>query len=83
MIRPLLGALAEENELPPENLLAPDVVRTLCWEGVDLPATPESVDARLADAGARSWQRYVVSGAIAEALNTAGDAPDSAPTADA
>ena len=83
VIRPLLGALAEENELPPENLLAPDVVRTLCWEGVDLPATPESVDARLADAGARSWQRYVVSGAIAEALNTAGDAPDSAPTADA
>jgi len=82
-VRPVIGALAEENELPPENLLAPDVVRTLCWEGVDLPATPESVDARLADAGARSWQRYVVSGAIAEALNTAGDAPDSAPTADA
>lgn len=47
-VRPVIGALAEENTLPPENLLAPDIVRTLCWEGVELPATPKAVDARLA-----------------------------------
>ena len=55
-MRPALLALAEELNVPVENLLAPDHLRRLLW---DSPATidePE-VDARLAALGARAWQR--------------------------
>ena len=55
-VRPALLALAEELNVPVENLLAPDHLRRLLW---DSPATidePE-VDARLAALGARAWQR--------------------------
>ncbi len=55
-VRPALIALAESLELPVENLLSPDHLRRLLW---DSPATtsPDEVDARLAELGARAWQR--------------------------
>ncbi|MEE4022881.1 ribonuclease D [Gordonia sp. PKS22-38] len=68
-VRPVIKEIAEANALPVENLLAPDVVRQLCWEGVDLPASPEAVDARLAAEGARPWQRDLTVDALAAALN--------------
>ena len=70
-VRPVVKEIADTHELPVENLLAPDVVRQICWDGVELPATRESVDATLGAAGARLWQRELTAEAIAAALNDA------------
>lgn len=58
-IRPALMALGEELIVPVENLIAPDHLRRLLW---DSPATTDAsaVDARLAELGARAWQRDLV-----------------------
>ncbi|MCD2144309.1 HRDC domain-containing protein [Gordonia paraffinivorans] len=78
-IRPALKEIAEENNLPVENLLAPDLVRQLAWDGISGPVTVEAVDAHLAAAGARSWQRSLTAEALAEALD---GAPEGAGTTD-
>ncbi|MEO9328630.1 ribonuclease D [Gordonia sp. B21] len=67
-IRPALKGIAEANTLPVENLLAPDVVRQLAWDGLSGEVTAEAVDAYLAGAGARQWQRSLTVEALAEAL---------------
>ena len=54
--REALGKRAEQLRLPVENLLTPEHVRRLAWEP-PAEVTPESVDAALAAAGARAWQR--------------------------
>lgn len=58
-IRPALVELSGELQVPAENLLSPDHLRRLLW---DSPATIEAaeVDARLAEFGARPWQREQV-----------------------
>ncbi len=78
-IRPALKEIAEENNLPVENLLAPDLVRQLAWDGISGPVTVEAVDTHLAAAGARSWQRSLTAEALAEALD---GAPEGAGTTD-
>ncbi|WP_288338099.1 ribonuclease D [uncultured Gordonia sp.] len=70
-VRPLVKQIAEEHTLPPENLLTPDLVRQLCWEGIDPPITEAAVDARLAAGDARDWQRALTVGPITAALNEA------------
>ncbi|MGX7696483.1 ribonuclease D [Gordonia polyisoprenivorans] len=70
-VRPLVKQIAEEHTLPPENLLTPDLVRQLCWEGIDPPITEAAVDARLAAGDARDWQRSLTVGPITAALNEA------------
>lgn len=70
-VRPRVKQIAEAHELPVENLLAPDLVRQLCWDGIDLPATPDSVDERLRAGTARPWQRQLCDEAIADELNAA------------
>ncbi|MDG3011381.1 ribonuclease D [Rhodococcus sp. D2-41] len=70
--REALTALGEQVHVPVENLLAPDTVRRLCW-GWPLPATSqpsaaESVDAFLAGAGARHWQRELTTPVLASAM---------------
>ncbi|AZG44202.1 HRDC domain-containing protein [Gordonia insulae] len=75
-VRPVVREIAETLQLPVENLLAPDTVRQLCWDGIDLPATVESVDRRLAADGAREWQRGLTAGPIADALNSVSDSTD-------
>lgn len=67
-VRPVLKQIAEDHTLPVENLLAPDVVRQLCWDGLAEPITTEAVDAHLAAAGARTWQRTLCVAALTEAL---------------
>lgn len=65
--RASVSALAEELNLPQENLVSPDAVRRLCWEPpVDL--TPAAVADRLAERGARIWQVELVALPLAEAL---------------
>ncbi len=54
-----LGALAEDLNLPVENLLTPEFVRRLMWEPPEADSTGELVDRvadRLREAGARDWQ---------------------------
>lgn len=58
-VRPALIELAESLRLPVENLLSPDHLRRLLW---DSPATMDAAEAdrRLAELGARAWQRELV-----------------------
>lgn len=67
-IRPLVKEIADAHTLPPENLLSPDLVRQLCWDGLPAPITSEAVDARLAAGGARPWQRELTAEPIAAGL---------------
>ena len=55
-VRPALIERAGELEVPVENLLSPDHLRRLLWNSPD-QITAEEVDARLAELGARPWQR--------------------------
>lgn len=64
-VRPQLAALAEELNVPAENLLSPDHLRRLLW---DSPTTQDEaqIDARLQELGARPWQRERVVPVIAQ-----------------
>ncbi|MGO3328476.1 ribonuclease D [Gordonia sp. (in: high G+C Gram-positive bacteria)] len=69
-VRPAVKGLAETVGLPTENLLAPSIVRDLCWFGVH-----EGVDVagRLAELGARPWQVEIAADAVETALSTVDD----------
>ncbi|MFI8368016.1 HRDC domain-containing protein [Streptomyces sp. NPDC085466] len=62
-----VSALAEELNLPQENLITPDTVRRICWEP-PVPADPDAIAAALTAHGARSWQIGLVTPLLAEAL---------------
>ncbi|GGY75632.1 HRDC domain-containing protein [Streptomyces omiyaensis] len=62
-----VGALAEELNLPQENLITPDTVRRICWEP-PAPADPDAVAAALTAHGARRWQVGLVTPLLVEAL---------------
>ncbi|MEU3784012.1 ribonuclease D [Streptomyces sp900129855] len=53
--RAAVSALAEELNMPQENLVAPDAVRRVCWEPPKA-LDQETVAAALASYGARPWQ---------------------------
>ncbi|GAA3080410.1 ribonuclease D [Streptomyces roseofulvus] len=61
-------ALAEELNLPQENLITPDTVRRICWEP-PAPPTPDTVAAALTAHGARRWQVGLVTPLLVEALS--------------
>ncbi|MFI8828493.1 HRDC domain-containing protein [Streptomyces sp. NPDC053431] len=65
--RAAVSALAEELNLPQENLITPDTVRRVCWEPPS-PATPETVAAALTGHGARPWQVELVTPLLVTAL---------------
>ncbi|WP_309051663.1 ribonuclease D [Streptomyces sp.] len=65
--RTAVSALAEELNLPQENLITPDTVRRVCWEP-PAPATEETVAAALAAHGARPWQVGLVTPLLVTAL---------------
>ncbi|MEU6477654.1 ribonuclease D [Streptomyces sp. NPDC047017] len=71
--RTAVSALAEQLNMPQENLIAPDTVRRLCWEPPK-PADRESVGAALAGFGARAWQIEQVTPVLVAALAGGGDA---------
>ncbi|MFD5366099.1 HRDC domain-containing protein [Streptomyces sp. NPDC127103] len=65
--RAAVSALAEELNLPQENLITPDTVRRVCWE----PPTPgdaTGVAAALTGHGARPWQVELVTPLLVKAL---------------
>ncbi|MEV0323455.1 ribonuclease D [Streptomyces sp. NPDC050658] len=53
--RAAVSALAEELNMPQENLITPDTVRRVCWEP-PAQVNPDTVAAALASHGARAWQ---------------------------
>ncbi|MEU3746397.1 MULTISPECIES: ribonuclease D [Streptomyces] len=65
--RTAVSALAEELNLPQENLITPDTVRRVCWEPPS-PADADAVAAALAGHGARPWQVGLVTPLLVEAL---------------
>ncbi|MFD3568846.1 HRDC domain-containing protein [Streptomyces sp. NPDC058667] len=65
--RAAVSALAEELNLPQENLITPDTVRRVCWEPPS-PSGPEGVSEALTNHGARQWQVELVTPLLAEAL---------------
>ncbi len=48
--REVLARLSEQHAIPVENLMSPDLVRSVCWEGPSDPA------AAFRSGGAREWQ---------------------------
>jgi ribonuclease D len=68
--RATLSEIAGYHRLPVQNLLAPELVRRLCWEppdGLDAAA----VQRELVAGGARRWQCDLTAHALAAALTTA------------
>jgi ribonuclease D len=64
-IRPALTELAEEVEVPVENLLSPDHLRRLLWDSPD-QTDSAAIQDRLIELGARPWQRELVVPVIAQ-----------------
>ncbi len=69
--RVAVSTLAEQLNMPQENLIAPDTVRRLCWEPPK-PVDGDSVAAALAGYGARPWQIDQVTPVLVTALSVNG-----------
>ncbi|MER5827579.1 ribonuclease D, partial [Streptomyces mirabilis] len=69
--RAAVSALAEQLNMPQENLITPDTVRRVCWEP-PAGADAESVSAALAGYGARAWQVELVTPVLVDALAVKG-----------
>lgn len=65
--REVVTSIAEAQDLPAENLIAPDAVRRLAWEPPE-PLTRDAVAQALAGNGARPWQIDLVADELATAL---------------
>jgi ribonuclease D len=65
--RKRLARVADEQSIPLENLLLPETLRELCWRPPE-PITPESIERRLRDLGARPWQVQATAAVITVAL---------------
>jgi ribonuclease D len=68
--RTAVSALAEELNMPQENLITPDTVRRVCWEPPK-PVDTTAVAAALTTLGARPWQVELATPALVAALTTA------------
>ncbi|MDX3584164.1 ribonuclease D [Streptomyces europaeiscabiei] len=63
-----VSALAEQINMPQENLITPDTVRRLCWEPPKA-LDAESVSTALAGYGARAWQVELVTPVLVGAMS--------------
>jgi ribonuclease D len=66
-----LEKISEENNIPVENLITPELVRRICWNppfGSTENLRVEEVQTQLLSLGARAWQVNLVGQAISEAL---------------
>ena len=55
VVKPAVAHLAEELELPTENLLTPEHLRRFCWQP-PRSTSDDAVAERLRELGAREWQ---------------------------
>jgi ribonuclease D len=67
--REAISALAQEHDVPAENLLAPQLVRGLAWEPPD-DVSAASIGQVIAAGGARPWQIELTAAPLAAALST-------------
>jgi ribonuclease D len=67
-LRPKLLAVAEEQNLPIENLLQPDLLRQYCWQPPE-PATEQTTSEFLEHLGARRWQIELVTPVLVKSLD--------------
>ncbi|GAB2789086.1 HRDC domain-containing protein [Leucobacter albus] len=63
-LRAVVTAEAERQHMPPENLIAPALVRELAWQP-PADTSPEGIAIRLAELGARPWQLGLVAPILA------------------
>jgi ribonuclease D len=69
--RAAIELIAQENEIPVENLITPEHVRRVCWKpptGATETLSITVVELALAELGARQWQIALVAPALAAAL---------------
>jgi len=69
--RAMIEIIAEENSIPVENLITPELVRRICWSpppGSTESSSPDLVRTALLELGARTWQVDLVAQALAAAL---------------
>ncbi|MFK4065568.1 HRDC domain-containing protein [Streptomyces sp. NPDC029674] len=66
--RAAISTLAEQLNMPQENLITPDTVRRVCWEP-PAQVNEDTVAAALAGYGARRWQITQVTPALVTALS--------------
>jgi ribonuclease D len=69
--RAALGELSQQVSVPTENLVAPELVRRLCWDWEDAGNSAATIEAFLRDGGARAWQRDLVVPILTAALTPA------------
>jgi ribonuclease D len=67
LARERVSAYAEEQAIPVENVLTPELLRRAAWTPPE-PVSEESVAALLAEGGARAWQIEALAGVIADAF---------------
>ncbi len=69
--RASIELIAQENQIPVENLMTPEHVRRICWKppvGATTTLSVSEVEMALAELGARQWQIDLVAPALAAAL---------------
>jgi ribonuclease D len=69
--RAAIEVIAQENQIPVENLITPEHVRRVCWKppvGATTTLSVSEVETALAELGARGWQIQLVAPALAAAL---------------
>ena len=69
--RAAIELIAEENQIPVENLITPEHVRRVCWKppvGATSALSVLEVESALSELGARQWQIELVAPALAAAL---------------
>ncbi len=69
--RAALTALSEAHAVPTENLLTPDLLRRLCWDGIPAGTADvaAAIDEYLRAGGARPWQRELTVPVLTGALS--------------
>jgi len=69
--RAAIELIAEENQIPVENLITPEHVRRVCWKppvGATSNLSVSLVESALSELGARQWQIDLVAPSLAAAL---------------
>ena len=69
--RATIELIAQEYQIPVENLMTPEHVRRICWKppvGATTTLSVSEVEKALAELGARQWQINLVAPALAAAL---------------
>ena len=69
--RAAIELIAEENQIPVENLITPEHVRRVCWKppvGATSTLSVSVVESALSELGARQWQIDLVAPSLAAAL---------------